>query len=78
MTKEEAIKAMAEGKKVTHQYMDPHEYISMREYESGAFDSSIYWCSDKHQVTSKMFWHDRSGQHWNDGWQIFNPSNQKK
>ena len=73
MTKQEAIKAMSEGRKVTHRYFDKDEYVKMREYGSVAkTDPSIYWLSDKHQVTATMFWNDRSGEHWNEGWEIFN------
>ena len=70
MTKQEAIKAMSEGRKVTHRYFDKDEYIRMRNF-GAIIDPSIYWLSDKHQVTSAGFWHDRSGMQWNDGWELF-------
>jgi hypothetical protein len=71
MTKQEAKTAMSYGRKVTHRLFDKGEYIRMREYGNIArTDPSIYWLSDKHQVTARMFWNDRSGEHWNDGWEI--------
>lgn len=73
MTKQQAIEEMKLGKKVTHRYFDKDEFIRMREYGSiPKIDSSIYWLSDKHQVSARMFWNDRNGDHWNDGWEIFN------
>lgn len=31
MTRSEAIQALKEGKKVTHRYFNPHEYITYRD-----------------------------------------------
>ena len=73
MNKQEAISKMTEGKKVTHQYFDNDEYVRMRIYGMPErTDTSIYWLSDKHQVSASMFWFDRSGDHWNEGWEIYN------
>jgi hypothetical protein len=72
MTKHEAIKAMSEGRKVTHQYFDEHEYVRMRQFGSSPqIDPSMYVLSDKYPVSATMFWNDRSGPHWNEGWSIF-------
>jgi hypothetical protein len=72
MTKQEAIKAMSEGKKVTHRFFEKDEYVKMREFGSVAqTDPSIYWLSGKYQVSATMFWNDRSGQHWETDWSIW-------
>jgi len=72
MTKQEAIKAMSDGMKVTHKYFDKDEYVRMRQYSSvPKTDPSIYWLSDNHQVTATMFWNDRSGEHWEKDWSIY-------
>lgn len=73
MTKQEAIKAMSEGKKITHRFFDKDEYVKMREFGNVAqTDASIYWLSGKHQVSATMFWNDRSSQHWETDWSIWN------
>lgn len=72
MTIQEAIQAMKQGKKVTHRYMEPDEFIRMREFAVNKFDPSVYWLSDKYQVSAYVFWKDRTAEGWNDGWELFN------
>ena len=71
MTKEEAIQAMKEGKKVTHRFFTDDEFVRQPkpeideyEFEDGVVTSNI------------LFWHFRKEEYWNDGWEIFNDLNQ--
>lgn len=64
MTKAEAITAMEEGHKVTHEYFDRGEWIclipgDMYQYEDGVIFSSL------------DFWEFKPGSGWNTGWSIF-------
>lgn len=49
MTKEEAIRAMSEGKKVRHRYFSKDEWVTINssglyEFEDGVkVDSSLFW-----------------------------------
>ena len=61
MTKREAIEAMLNGSKVTHQLFIPEEFIYM---ESGkVFDEDGY--------EHKDFWWERYQEYWNDNWSIY-------
>ena len=75
MNKIDAIQAMLNGHTVTHRYFDNDEHVAMRKYqdEKGCtkIDSKIYVLSSKHEVSEIMFWHDRSGAHWNEGWEVY-------
>lgn len=59
MTKEEAIRAMSEGKKVRHFSKD--EWVTIN-------SSGLYEFEDGVKVDSSLFWMDR--QDWNDGWSL--------
>lgn len=63
MTKEEAIKAMSEGKKVRHRYFGPDEWVSMN-------SNGLYVFEDGVKVDSSLFWMDRQDSYWNDGWSL--------
>lgn len=53
MTKEEAIRAMSEGKKVRHRYFSKDEWVTINssglyEFEDGIkVDSSLFWMEDR-------------------------------
>lgn len=64
MTKAEAIQAMQEGKKVTHLYFSPDEWMTMREGEIVLEDGVVCPQGD--------FWFYRWGPEWNDGYEIIN------
>lgn len=59
MTKEEAIRAMSEGKKVRHRYFN--EWVTIN--SSGLYEDGI-------KVDSSLFWMDRQDSYWNDGWSL--------
>lgn len=65
MTKEEAIKAMIENKKVTHRYFDDGEYIQL------TADHQNILFEDGNRISASIFWSDRIGSHWNNGWDIY-------
>lgn len=67
MTKEEAIQAMKDGKKVTHRYFSEDEYVYMK-------DERIH-CELNYDINNE-FWLIRSQDWWNDGWELF-PLNKK-
>ena len=65
MTKDEAIKAMKEGRKVTHSYFSPGEFIEMR--GTSIFDENGY----NMRGINFDFWTDRKGSGWEQDWEIF-------
>lgn len=58
MTREEAIKAMSEGKKVRHRYFGPDEWVSMN-------SNGLYVFEDP-----SLFWMDRQESYWSEGWKL--------
>lgn len=63
MTKEEAIAAMKQGKKVAHRYFSEGEWITM-------VDGMIV-AEDGFKISPKDFWAPlRRGLAWNDDWEI--------
>lgn len=60
LSKEQAMQALKEGKKLTHDYMSAHEYVFFKDnYMRGEDDSRISW---------EIFWRDRQVDGWNRGW----------
>lgn len=66
MTKEEAIKAMSEGKKVTHPRFMPSECMTML-MGMIVFDDGVVGTA----YTPQEFWQWRTATVWNDGYEIF-------
>lgn len=60
MTREEAIKAMSEGKKVRHRYFGPDEWVSMN-------SNGLYVFEDG---DPSLFWMDRQESYWSEGWKL--------
>lgn len=62
MTKQEAIQAMKEGKKVAHRYFSQGEWMKMVgkgfEFEDGV------------QCDQDYFWMDRNDKYWETDWHI--------
>ncbi len=63
MTKQEAIKAMSEGKKVTHRYFTSDEYMSMC--------NDMILLEDGVECSPNEFWKYRTGSAWDDGYELF-------
>lgn len=67
MTKQEAIKAMLDGKKVRHtRYFSDSEWVT-------AISPSVYLFEDGVKCDSYIFWAYRNNEGFNNDWEIFNP-----
>jgi hypothetical protein len=65
MTRTEAIKAMREGKKVTHKYFSPEEWATQ---ENGKI-----LLEDGVRCSPYEFWKWRQDAEFDVDWEIFNP-----
>lgn len=61
MTKEEAIAAMNDGKKVKHRYFDKGEYIFI--------ENGIMYDENGYVMRPGIFWQDRNGAEWQVDWE---------
>lgn len=64
MTRDEAIKAMREGKKVTHMYFDPNEWVTETSTGRYQFEDGVI-CSPFE------FWRYRIGKEWENDWKLY-------
>lgn len=64
MNKEEAIRAMQEGKKVTHTLFFPNEWMTMKD--------GLIHLEDGVICRPDYYWFSRRGAIWNDGYSLFN------
>jgi hypothetical protein len=71
MTKTEVIQAMREGQKVTHEYFTEKEWMQLT-------PTGLYKFEDGVVCPSLLFWADRTGDKWEDGWSLFKPEEQTK
>jgi len=66
MTKDEAIQAMIEGKKVRHiNLFLPHEWVSSES------TGTIYEFEDGYLIDATTFWEDRMDVGWFKNWELF-------
>nr|DAQ12996.1 MAG TPA: Protein of unknown function (DUF2829) [Crassvirales sp.] len=63
MTKEEAIKAMSEGKKVRHNHFSSDEWMSQ-------LPNGDYLFEDGVKCSPREFWTWRTCTSWNTDWEI--------
>lgn len=63
MTKSEAQAALEEGKKITHRYFEPEEFIE-KAGNNLRDEAGLLFSSDE-------FWKERLAKHFDDGWDIF-------
>jgi len=64
MIKDEAFKALEDGKKITHRLFDPDEWMTM--------DFGLIVFEDGVSCTEKEFFNRfRQGEQWEDGYSIF-------
>ena len=63
MTKAEALQALDEGKKITHQHFTPNEYVQKK--------GNSYIFEDGVICTIQEFWKWRNHASWLDGWELF-------
>ena len=64
MNKQEGIHAMQEGKKVTHRYFTPNEWMTMKEGMIVLEDGGV--------CPPDEFWQWRIDPVWNDEYELFN------
>jgi len=72
MTKEEAIKAMQNGKKVTHRYFTSTEWVKSN--QSG----TTYILEDGVECSPQEFWMWRKGIEWETDWELFLTEEEKE
>lgn len=64
MTKQEAIAAMREGKKVKHQYFTDNEWMKITPTGNYLFEDGV-------ECPNLLFWQDRKQEQWQTGWSIY-------
>lgn len=67
MTKQEAIQAMAAGKKVRHKNFSRDEFVS--------WPGDQYLFEDGVRCDPEEFWAHRKGPDWENGWELFTEPN---
>ena len=63
MTKTQAIQAMREGRKVTHYYFSPEEWVKE--------NCHLYQFEDGCLSSPEEFWRHRQGPEWGENWEIW-------
>jgi hypothetical protein len=63
MTRIEAIKAMREGKKVTHEYFTPEEWATQ--------EHGLILLEDGVRCSPAEFWKWRQAKEFNEGWNLW-------
>lgn len=64
MTKTEAIEAMRQGIKITHEHFSPDEWMTMK--------GNLILLEDGVECSQYEFWRWRTDESWNDGYSVFN------
>jgi hypothetical protein len=62
MTRDEALKELKSGKKITHTYFTSDEYLFQR--------ADVIFTEEGYEVTPE-FWDLRSSKSWDEGWEIY-------
>lgn len=75
MTKQEAIQAMKEGKKVTHRFFSRGEWVEMTGSKSASGDDLIS-TEEGYSIPQFTFFSDRNLPQWENGWSIYNQHKQ--
>lgn len=63
MNKEDAIKALRSGKKISHKYFSSDEYIEQKE--------GFYYDEKGYQIDIESFWYYRRNDGFEDGFEIY-------
>lgn len=63
MTREEAIKQMHRGEKITHRYFSSDEWMTI--------EKGMFLLEDGVKVPFELFWKDRQGEGWEDGYEYY-------
>lgn len=64
MSKDEAIQALKDGKKLKHQYFSPGEWVRQ-------FSPMVYEFEDGVRQHKEEFWNMRTAKTWNTEWELF-------
>lgn len=64
MTKDEALAALEDGEKITHEFFTSNEFI-----QKGTVHDLMF--EDGCECSFAEFWHYRSESWWDDNWSIF-------
>ena len=64
MTKDWAIKALKQGKRITCRYFTPEEWVEMHKCGGLVFETGC-------RVSMTDFWENRSHGSWSDSWSEF-------
>lgn len=70
MTKQEAIHAMSEGKKVTHYFFTPEEWVTCK--------GNKMLTEEGYEHDPYEFWSWRKGADWNEGWELYHVEQKTK
>ncbi len=65
MTKTEAILALKEGKRLTHEHFTQEEWVKMGNEGQMILEDGV-------EITPDEFWRWRQNESWNTGWEIIN------
>jgi hypothetical protein len=68
MTKAEAIQAMIMGKKVTHKYFSPDEWMTM---EKSFVEGWMIILEDGVKCKPEIFWSDRTQPFWDNDYSLY-------
>ncbi len=64
MTRQEAIQAMIDGKRVTHRHFTSDEWITINKQGKFQFEDGV-------ECSASEFWSHRTSEDWNTDWEIF-------
>lgn len=63
MNKEEAILEMQKGRKLTHMYFSPWEWVTIKNGE--------FLFEDGYSIDQETFWADRQSKEWESNWDYY-------
>lgn len=67
MTKQQAKQEMHAGKRVTHRFFQPDEYVMM----DGTLDGETYITEDGCRISQEDFWTLRTDESWEKDWELY-------
>lgn len=68
MTRDEAKEAIESGKKISHRYFTPEEYVMLSSDGSGRYETE-----EGYIINPGLFWIDRRSDAFQIDWEIWNP-----
>lgn len=67
MNKKEMLEELTKGKRLTHIYFTPNEWVELSRVPM----SWLYIFEDGVETEASQFWSDRDSTGWDNGWTIF-------